>query len=324
MVSVAVLGAAGGIGQPLSLLLKLAPGIARLNLYDIVNIPGVATDIAHINTNTKVEYFIGQHQLQAALQNIDIVVISAGIARKPGMTRDGLFNINASIIYELTSAIAKHCPQAHIAIITNPINSLVPIAAQALGKNYNPQRLYGVTTLDSVRASGFVRDIRPHIDATELQIPVIGGHSGNTIVPLLSLAQPKLDLSTKETEELVYRIQYGGDEIVKAKDGAGSATLSMAYAAARFIASLVETFKGISKVEYALVPLAADPHGARYFRRLGAGTLKFFAVPVQLGPDGIQRIVPLKAQPNLFELKAIDIAARELQDNIAKGTTYIT
>ncbi|KAJ2850207.1 hypothetical protein IWW36_002057 [Coemansia brasiliensis] len=322
MVSVAVLGAAGGIGQPLLLLLKLTPGIARLNLYDIVNVPGVATDIAHINTNTKVEYFIGQSQLHAALQNIDIVVISAGIARKPGMTRDDLFNINASIIYELTEAIAKSCPQAHIAIITNPVNSLVPIVAQVLGKNYNPQRLYGVTTLDSVRASRFVRDIRPQIDATELQVPVIGGHSGNTIVPLLSLARPKLDLSAKDIEELVNRIQYGGDEIVKAKEGAGSATLSMAYAAAKFIASLVEAFKGISKVEYALVPLAADPQGAQYFRRLGAGTLEFFAVPIQLGPDGIQRIVPLEAQPSLFELKAIDIAARELQDNITKGTTY--
>ncbi|KAJ2455489.1 hypothetical protein EV183_000821 [Coemansia sp. RSA 2336] len=323
MVSVAVLGAAGRIGQPLSLLLKLTPGIARLNLYDIVNVSGVATDIAHINTNTKVQSFIGHHQLQAALQNIDIVVISAGIARKPGMTRDDLFNVNASIIYELTLAIAKNCPQAHIAIIASHVNSLVPIAAQALGKNYNPQRLYGVTTLDSVRASRFVRDICPHIDATELQVPVIGGHSGNTIVPLLSLAKPRLNLSAKDTGELVYRIQYGGDEVVKAKEGAGSAALSMAYAASKFVASLVQAFKGISKVEYALVSLAADPQGAQYFRRLGAGTLKFFAVPIQLGPDGIQRIVPLEAQPSLFELKAIEIAARELQDNITKGTTYI-
>ncbi|KAJ2822605.1 malate DEHYDROGENASE, NAD-dependent, partial [Coemansia erecta] len=174
MVSVAVLGAAGGIGQPLSLLLKLTPGIARLSLYDIVNIPGVATDIAHICTNTSVEYHVGPSQLDAALRGIDIVVIPAGVARKPGMTRDDLFSINASIVRGLIEAVAETSPRAMVAIITNPVNSAVPIAAEVLKAKgtYDPRRLFGVTTLDSVRASRFVRDIRPDVDAGELRVPV--------------------------------------------------------------------------------------------------------------------------------------------------------
>ncbi|KAJ2500553.1 hypothetical protein GGH96_002596 [Coemansia sp. RSA 1972] len=323
MVAVAVIGAAGGIGQPLSLLLKLTPGISRLSLYDIVNIPGVATDISHINTNSSVEFYVGQSQLNCALRGINIVVISAGVARKPGMTRDDLFSINASIIHELIEAVADVCPHALIAIITNPLNSTVPIAARVLKSKgcYNPKRLFGITTLDSIRASRFVRDMC-EIDAMELRVPVVGGHSGNTIVPLLSMALPQMNLSQKEMEDLVERIQYGGDEVVKAKDGRGEATLSMAYAGARFTSSLVRAVGGARVAESAFVPLAADAQGAHQIRRLGATSLDFFAVPIELCETGTLRIVPLACEPNMLELKAIAIAARTLKDNIAHGTKY--
>ncbi|KAJ2313825.1 hypothetical protein IWW51_001247 [Coemansia sp. RSA 2702] len=326
MVSVAVLGAAGGIGQPLSLLLMLTPGISRLSLYDIVNMPGVAADISHINSNVSVEHHAGAAQLRRALQGIDIVVIPAGVPRKPGMTRDDLFSVNASIVRELTEAVADTCPRALIAIIANPVNSTVPIAAEVLKSRhvYDPRRLFGVTTLDSVRASRFVRDLRPETDAAELHIPIVGGHSGNTIVPLLSMATPRLELTPAEAEGLVQRIQYGGDEVVKAKEGRGSATLSMAHAAARFTNSLVVAFKGTLTVELALVPLAADPGGAQQIRRFGAGQLEYFAVPVELGQAGVQQIVALPTEPNTLERKGIEIAASVLRDNIDKGVSYIT
>ncbi|PIA19303.1 malate dehydrogenase, NAD-dependent [Coemansia reversa NRRL 1564] len=325
MVSVAVLGAAGGIGQSLSLLLKLNQSISRLALYDIVAIPGVATDISHINTNSTVEYYIGQARLSAALQDVDIVLIPAGIPRKPGMTRDDLFNINASIIRELVEAVADNCPSALIAIISNPVNFTVPIAAEILKARgvYNPQHLFGVTTLDAVRAARFVRDIRPNMD-TSVYIPVVGGHSGNTIVPLLSFAEPQLDLGQEEIEELVHRIQYGGDEVVKAKSGAGSATLSMAYAAARFVKSLIQSFEtDLVIVEPALVDLAADPQGARQIKSLGADGLAFFAVPVVLGKMGVKRIELLRGEPSVLERKGIEIAAAALKISIDKGISYV-
>ncbi|KAJ2238321.1 hypothetical protein H4R99_000244 [Coemansia sp. RSA 1722] len=325
MVSVAILGAAGGIGQPLSLLMKLNTKVTKLNLYDIVNVPGVAADISHVATNAQVTSYLGATQLDEAVTGIDLAIIPAGVPRKPGMTRDDLFKINAGIVKTLVESIASNSPRAMIAIISNPVNSTVPIAAEVLKAKevFDPKRLFGVTTLDVVRASRFVRDIRSDIDATTLRVPVIGGHSGNTIVPLLSMASTPLEFDSKAVEELTHRIQFGGDEVVKAKDGAGSATLSMAYAGARFADSLIRAMSGETVVEPTFIALAADPEGAKQIRDLGAGDLDFFAVPVELGKEGVRRIVPLPAE-NIteFERNAISVAAGALSTNISTGVNF--
>ena len=79
-----MLGAAGGIGQPLALLLKQSPLISQLALYDIVGTPGVAADLSHIETKSQVTGYVGEEQLDGALQGCDVVVIPAGVPRKPG------------------------------------------------------------------------------------------------------------------------------------------------------------------------------------------------------------------------------------------------
>jgi malate dehydrogenase len=157
------------------------------------------------------------------------------ITGKPGMTRDDLFNINAGIVKGLIEVIAEVAPKAYILVISNPVNSTVPIAAEVLKKAgvFDPKRLFGVTTLDVVRAETFVAEIIGNPNPQELNIPVIGGHSGETIVPLFSLAKPSVSIPADKMDALVNRVQFGGDEVVKAKDGAGSATLSMAYAGYR-------------------------------------------------------------------------------------------
>ena len=86
--NVAVLGASGGIGQPLALLLKNSPLVSRLTLYT----PGVAADLSHIETRTTVKGYLGPEQLPDCIKGCDVVVIPAGVPRKPGMTRDDLFN----------------------------------------------------------------------------------------------------------------------------------------------------------------------------------------------------------------------------------------
>jgi malate dehydrogenase len=104
---VAILGAAGGIGQPLSLLMKLEPAsVSHLALYDIVNM-GMFADIGHISTAVKVSGHQGEAELKACLEGASVVMIPAGVPRKPGMTRDDLFNINASIVKNLAGACAK-------------------------------------------------------------------------------------------------------------------------------------------------------------------------------------------------------------------------
>lgn len=106
----------------------------------------------------QVRGFLGAPQLENALTGMDLVIIPAGVPRKPGMTRDDLFKINAGIVRTLCEGVAKCCPRAIVNLISNPVNSTVPIAAEVF-KNagtYDPKRLLGVTTLDVVRANTFV------------------------------------------------------------------------------------------------------------------------------------------------------------------------
>merc|ERR1712193_159150 len=154
---VAVLGAAGGIGQPLALLLKCNTSVTGVNVYDVAPVtPGVGADLSHIDTRANVESFVGD-DLEAAVAGCDVVLIPAGVPRKPGMTRDDLFNTNATIVANLTRACARAAPNAVVGIISNPVNSTVPIACEIYKKEgVASDKVYGVTTLDIVRANEFV------------------------------------------------------------------------------------------------------------------------------------------------------------------------
>jgi malate dehydrogenase len=100
--------------------------------------------------------------LKDALTGAEIILIPAGVPRKPGMTRDDLFNTNASIVRDLAKAAAETAPKALVGIISNPVNSTVPIWAEVYKPAgvYDPKRLFGVTTLDVVRASRFLSEIQ--------------------------------------------------------------------------------------------------------------------------------------------------------------------
>ncbi|PPD81214.1 hypothetical protein GOBAR_DD21846 [Gossypium barbadense] len=281
---VAILGAAGGIGQPLSLLMKMNPLVSVLHLYDVVNTPGVTADISHMDTGAVVRGFLGQQQLEEALTGMDLVIIPAGVPRKPGMTRDDLFNINAGIVKTLCEGIAKCCPNAIINLISNPVNSTVPIAAEVFKKagTFDPNRLLGVTMLDVVRANTFVAEVMG-LDPREVDVPVIGGHAGITILPLLSQVE-KLSLHAlspkKKSNYLTNRIQNGGTEVVEAKAGAGSATLSMVT------------------------------------------ELPFFASKVRLGRCGVEEIYPL-GPLNEYERVGLEKAKKELETSIEKGVAFV-
>ncbi|KAI9203987.1 lactate/malate dehydrogenase [Polychytrium aggregatum] len=311
MVKAVVVGAAGGIGQPLSLLIKANPLITELALYDVVNTPGVAADISHINTPAKVTGYIGDSQLEAALTGAYIIIIPAGVPRKPGMTRDDLFNINAGIVAGIAKATAKFAPNAYVCIISNPVNSTVPIFAEVLKQHgvFNPHRVFGVTTLDLVRASSFVAELRGK-DPKDVTIDVIGGHSGATIVPVLSAFGT---FSDAEREALVKRIQYGGDEVVAAKNGAGSATLSMAYAGARFANAILDATvakkAGISECTFLKTDVAEKDE------------LEFFSTRVVFGPDGVEKVHPLPALDS-HEQALYAACVVELRGSIQKGIDF--
>jgi malate dehydrogenase len=324
MVKAVVAGASGGIGQPLSLLLKSCELVTELALYDVVNTPGVAADLSHISTPATVKgYLPADEGIKHALTGADIVVIPAGIPRKPGMTRDDLFKINAGIVQGLIQGVTQHCPNAFVLVISNPVNSTVPIAAETLkgAGCFNPKKLFGVTTLDVVRAETFVAAITGEKNPAKTSIPVIGGHSGETIVPLFSQATPKVDIPADKLDALVNRVQFGGDEVVKAKDGLGSATLSMAYAGFRFAEKVIKAVageKGI--VEPSFVYLPGVPGGDAIAKATGCD---FFSVPIELGPNGAEKAIDVVSSANEHEKKLLEACYTGLKGNISKGIEFV-
>ncbi|MTD27908.1 malate dehydrogenase [Erwinia sorbitola] len=308
---VAVLGAAGGIGQALALLLKTQlPAGSELSLYDIAPVtPGVAVDLSHIPTAVKIEGFSGE-DATPALKGADVVLISAGVARKPGMDRSDLFNVNAGIVRNLIEQVASTSPKALIAIITNPVNTTVAIAAEVLKKAgvYDKNRLFGVTTLDIIRANTFVAALKGK-QPQELNVPVVGGHSGVTILPLLSQI-PGVQFTEQEAADLTKRIQNAGTEVVEAKAGGGSATLSMGQAGALFGLSLVRALNGESNiVECAYVE--GDGEHAR-----------FFSQPLLLGKNGIVERRPIGTL-SAFEQRSLEGMLDTLKKDIVLGEEFV-
>ncbi|KAK9754684.1 lactate/malate dehydrogenase, alpha/beta C-terminal domain [Popillia japonica] len=310
---VTVVGAVGGIGAPLTLLLKLQPDlVTELNVQDLVKwTPGVALDISHINTAVKVKAFTGAEQLRESLKGADIVVIPGGVPRKPGMTRDDLFGANAGVVRDVAVACAETCPDALINIITNPVNSVVPVFCEVMRKagKLNPSKIFGISTLDLVRSSTFVANLKG-LDPGKVVVHSVGGHSGISIVPLLSQCQPSVTLTPDEVKTLTNNIQQAGTNVVKAKVGAGSAQLAMAFAGARFAFNLLRAKKGESNIVECAFTLN-NSHGTKYF-----------SSRLLLGKNGIEKDLGLGKLSD-FESECIKKAIEAIKKNVAKGEQFV-
>merc|ERR1712048_1493681 len=183
-----------GIGQPLSLLMATCPLVKELSIIDLnvamVPAEGVQADLSHIEGKCKVTSTVltlnqdkAIDKAGAALTGCHLVLVPAGVPRKPGQDRKDLLNINADIAKGTVEACAKYCPDAVCALIVNPVNSVVPAMCELWKKkNLDVRKIVGISTLDVVRANKFVQNIT----GMTCEIPVIGGHAGTTILPLFS------------------------------------------------------------------------------------------------------------------------------------------
>merc|ERR1712061_255394 len=215
-------------------------------------------------------------KLEECLTGCHLVLIPAGMPRKPGQTRDDLFKINADIAKKIVEACAKFCPEAVLGMIVNPVNSVVPAMAELYKKKgLDPLKIVGITTLDIVRANKFVGEITGK-NPNFINVPVVGGHAGKTILPLFSQDKIAKTIEADKIPALDSHVQDAGTDVVNAKNGKGSATLSMAYAGARPGKAVLAGLNGTPTTECAYVLSTVEPD------------LPYFTSKVTFGKNGVE------------------------------------
>ncbi len=234
-----------------------------------------------------------------AIRDADLVIITAGIARKPGMSRDDLVATNANIMRAVSENIKQFAPNSYILVLSNPVDAMTYVCYQTTG--FPKNRVIGQSgVLDTARFSTFVAE-ELQVSAKDITGFVLGGH-GDDMVPLVRYSNAggvplTALLSEERLNEIVERTRKGGGEIV-ALLGNGSAY----YAPA---ASLVEMAEAIIKDEKRILPAIAYLEGEYGYHDL------YLGVPTILGGDGIEKIIELELTDE--EKAALDRSAESVQ-----------
>ncbi len=305
MAKISVIGA-GNVGASLAQRL-VERDYAEIVLLDIVEgLPqGKALDIYQSSPIEGFSSKISGTNDYKDTAGSDVVVITSGIGRKPGMSRDDLLKINVKIVSEVVKNVARQSPDCVIIVVTNPVDTMTRLALKVSG--FKPNKVVGLSgVLDSARLSGFI--------AAELNVPpasvksfALGEHGKNMIIiPRLATVngKPLTELLTPETiKKISARAVDGGAEIVGLLK-TGSAFYAPSAAAARMAEAIMRDTKEI-------LPCAAYLNGEYGI------TDGVIGVPVKLGRNGIEEIVEFELTPQEKEsLQNSAAAVRELADSI--------
>ena len=288
---IALVGA-GNIGGTLAHLIGLKE-LGDIVLIDVVSgIPqGKALDLIQSSTIESFDANIEGSTNYRAIKNSDVVIVTAGFQRRPGMSRDDLVNKNAGIIKQVGKAIEKYCPKTFAICITNPLDAMVGILQKTGG--LKPNMCVGMAgVLASARLMLFLaKEFKVSVE--DVNAFVLGGH-GDTMVPLIrystisGIPVPeliKLKWSTKKRiDEILKRTQDGGGEIVRLMKSA-----SAFYAPASSAIAMAESYL---KDKKRVLPCAAYLNGEYGVRGLYVG------VPVVIGKKGVEKIIKLKLSLN--------------------------
>ena len=284
---IALIGS-GNIGGTLALLAGLKE-LGDIVLFDIAEgIPqGKSLDIAESSPIEGFDADVTGANDYAALADADVVIVTAGVARKPGMSRDDLVGINTKVMKQVGEGIKQNCPDAFVICITNPLDAMVGVLQRA--SDLPPARVVGMAgILDSARFRFFLAE-EFNVSVEDVTAFVLGGH-GDTMVPLVRYSTvagiPVPDLidmgwsTADKVEQIVQRTRDGGAEIVGLLK-----TGSAFYAPA---SSAIEMADAFLKDKKRLLPCAAFVDGAYGLDGLYVG------VPVIIGAGGVERIVEIQ------------------------------
>ena len=309
---IALIGA-GNIGGTLALLIGLKQ-LGDVVLFDIVDgVPqGKGLDLAQLTPIEDIDAGYRGSNDYRDIKGADVAIVTAGIARKPGMSRDDLLGVNANVVAAAGRAIKKHCPKAFVIVITNPLDAMVWVMREASGLPH--AKVVGMAgVLDSARFRYFLAE-ELKVSIEDVSAFVLGGH-GDTMVPLIRYSTvagiPLPDLvkkgwtTAKRLDAIVQRVRDGGAEIVGLLKS-GSAFYAPAAAAVQMAEAYLLDKKRV-------LPCAAYLDGQYGVKGLYVG------VPVVLGAGGVERVVEVdlgRAEKVLFD-KSVS-AVRGLIDSVRK------
>ena len=244
----------------------------------------------------------------AALKDSDVIIVTAGVPRKPGMSRDDLIGINSGIIKTAGEGIKKYAPNAFVIVITNPLDAMVGIMQQVTG--FKPEKVVGMAgVLDSARFRYFLAD-EFKVSVEDVTAFVLGGH-GDTMVPLTRYSTvagiPLPDLvamgwtTQEKLDKIVQRTRDGGAEIV-----ALLKTGSAYYAPASSAIAMAESYL---KDKKRVLPCAAQLNGEYGVKGL------YIGVPVVIGKNGVEKIIEIKL--NADEQKMFENSVNAVKDLVS-------
>lgn len=284
----------GNVGSTLAYTLAHKGICSSIVLKDIREniVEAMALDISQSANAAKSHTIVYPAKSGEDLKDCDIVVITAGIPRKPGMSRDDLLLTNAKIMKSVTEDIKKYAPNAIVIIVSNPLDAMVYTALKTLG--FKKEQVVGMAgILDSARMSHFILE-KVGFGAGQIESSVMGGH-GDDMVPLpnhSTVAGVTISelLTEEEIEEIIDRTRNGGLQIVKLLE-----TGSAYYAPAHATSLMVETILDNKKKIY---PCSVMLDGEYGYKNVVAG------VPVMLGNKGVEKVMELKLTKEQEELFA--------------------
>ena len=307
---IALIGA-GNIGGTLAHLAAIKE-LGDVTLFDIADgIPqGKALDLAQSGPIESFDSNVNGSNDYSSLSGSDVVIVTAGVARKPGMSRDDLVEINTKVMKQVGKGIKENCPKAFIICITNPLDAMVGVLQRASGLPTN--MVVGMAgILDSARFRHFLAE-EFNVSVSDVTAFVLGGH-GDTMVPLSRYSAvagiPVPDLvkmgwsSQEKIDQIVQRTRDGGAEIVGLLK-MGSAFYAPASAA-------IEMADSYLKDKKKLLPCAAFVDG--YYNLKGI----YVGVPVIIGKDGVERIVEIDFELDEKEMFDHSISAVKQLNEIA-------
>lgn len=237
----------------------------------------------------------------SALVESDVVVITSGITRKPGMERSDLITTNANIVKDVSKQVAKYAPDCIVIVVSNPLDVLCYCALKSSG--FPSNRVLGMSgLLDVARYKSFVAEAL-HVSTKDIQALILGGH-GKTMVPMpryttIGGIPIRNLLSEEKVQEAIHRTQLGGEEII------GHLGRSGWYAAGAAVCEMVES---VVCDQHRVFPVCAYLDGEFGYRDI------YLGVPVVLGKEGVERIIEIELDPE--DRERFEVSQQEVRTNL--------